>query len=394
MGADTMPSRHAEAPRPHGIKLVLFWAILAIATLGFCELLVRLGLPPLDRYPGKPSEDALLMADPVRGYGLRPGATSRHHTPDFDVRFEIDSRGLRDGPFEDALTRDFRILAVGDSYTMGLAVDERDRYSDQLEALLEARLGAGRAVVVNAGVPGYSVAQIRKTAEALLPELRPQVLIVGLYASSYWRMDNPYVLFGGTLISTSELPRMVLIDGDLLGSPFAQPRVRALDLFFKRHFQLGARLLSVVDALWTWFRGPVPGSAVPAPDAPRDAKAVEAAYQPALEELQRMNELAERYGAALVVLMINRQEVDGTFDPLESTYNEIVTRFGRERGIRVVDPLPDLVANAQGRPVFRYPDNIHWTPRAHRLVANLLLEDLERAHLLASTSDPTSPHDP
>ena len=114
-------------------------------------------------------------------------------------------------------------------------VERRDTWPQQLEGLLLDRVES--VSVSNAGVPGYSSRQIRQTIERLLPVLHPQLVVVGLYASSYWRTENPYVLFGGTLVSRDELPRLTVLPGattagaaEIFYSPYDSRRLVAVEI--------------------------------------------------------------------------------------------------------------------------------------------------------------------
>jgi len=83
-----------------------------------------------------------------------------------------NSLGLR-GAKEPDLDSTFRILAVGDSTTFGLGVNDAETWPAQLERLLQERRPG--AEVFNAGVTGYSVYQsltyLRESGFALAPNV-------------------------------------------------------------------------------------------------------------------------------------------------------------------------------------------------------------------------------
>src|SRR5262245_25549514 len=94
------------------------------------------------------------------------------------------------------------ILAVGDSYTFGTDVGDRHSWPAHLEHML------GRPVV-NAGVPGFGTDQIVMRAEALLPTLKPSVLLVSFLSddferagmATFSRANKPYfTVDGGSLV--------------------------------------------------------------------------------------------------------------------------------------------------------------------------------------------------
>jgi len=179
-------------------KLAVFWLILIGVIAAITEGLVRLTLNPPGLYP-RPQETSVMTAHPVRGYALLPGASGQYTAGGHSARIQINERGFRDRPYAEALSSDLRILALGDSFTLGLGVDAMDPWPEQLELLLRRDFGS-RASVVNAGVPGYSARQMRHTGEELIPELHPPIAVFAVNVETYWRVEDPYVYHGGQLV--------------------------------------------------------------------------------------------------------------------------------------------------------------------------------------------------
>ncbi len=91
-----------------------------------------------------------------------------------DVRVTYNERGLRDRPILPKATREYRILALGDSVTFGWGVDQDKTFAARLESLLPGRLH--RPVrVINSGVGGYNTVQevtyFKQEGLALQPDL-------------------------------------------------------------------------------------------------------------------------------------------------------------------------------------------------------------------------------
>lgn len=119
--------------------------------------------------------------DPRLGYVPAPGASLRD--PHWGT-VHIDARGLRENggaPPPPGRT----ILAVGDSFTFGDQVNDRETWP----AALERRLGMR---VANGGVFGYGFDQIVLRAEALLPELSPDALVVSVIPDDVQRTEFSY----------------------------------------------------------------------------------------------------------------------------------------------------------------------------------------------------------
>jgi hypothetical protein len=105
----------------------------------------------------------------------------------YRVAYRFNSLGFRGPDYIIPRPPDvFRILALGDSYTMGAGVHEADTFAVQLERRLNLRAaaqpGAIRYEVINAGVSGYDTRQERISYEAFASAYQPQlVLLVGVF---------------------------------------------------------------------------------------------------------------------------------------------------------------------------------------------------------------------
>lgn len=355
-------------------------AVLAVvaASIGLAEALVRVLLEPPGRWPAS-EESPVMVAHPSLGYALRPGATGRYTAGGHAARIRINLQGWRDAPLTDAVRADVRLLAVGDSFTFGLGVDSTDPWPEQLERLLGDVPGR-RAAVVNAGVPGFSARQMRQVIEALLPGLRPQVVLFGMNSETYWRVEAPYVLRAGQLVRSSALSDLTVGHRGLYYSPIVKWRwLNRLDVWLNQHFEVGAHLLALAHRLYGVVSGTRAAPPAPAAAAPVDTADVARRLEPALAEIGGAAAVARQGGARFVVLLINPQLEDGSFAPVQYAYNLVVGDFCRAAGIEVVDPLPVLVAQGAGRPRYRTVDNYHWTREADRVAAGELYRYLEAA---------------
>ena len=82
-----------------------------------------------------------------------------------------------------------RVLAVGDSNTYGLYLDEEDSYPSQLEALWNAKHPEQAQIeVLNLGYPGNGTAAILQDYKRLLATLQPDVVLLLVGANDYWAL--------------------------------------------------------------------------------------------------------------------------------------------------------------------------------------------------------------
>jgi hypothetical protein len=193
-------------------------ALLAVlvSTLGTL-LAVELGLRVMSGTPFSfpdPAAGALHMVggaypgahDPLLGYVPNPGIA-----PDnvWGTAVTITEGGLRSNG-EQRRPSGAAILAVGDSFTFGDEVSDRETWPARLESLLSRP-------VLNGGVFGYGLDQIVLRAEQLLEQTDAQTLIVSFTADDVRRCEYAY--------RYAWKPWFEVVDGalELRGVPVPEP---------------------------------------------------------------------------------------------------------------------------------------------------------------------------
>ncbi|HIG10293.1 MAG: DUF5989 family protein [bacterium] len=167
------------------INVILTWLIsLALFLCVFEGGLRLMGMGPAP---------ILLEFDRHLGWANRPDATSQRKSSEFDVTFEINSLGLRDDPMESAAKapNSFRVLALGDSFTLGFSVNREDLFVDQLERWWQAE--GRKTEIINTGTEGYSTDQaavwLAQNGAAFAPDL---VLLFAYENDLYWNGQTSY----------------------------------------------------------------------------------------------------------------------------------------------------------------------------------------------------------
>ena len=103
-----------------------------------------------------PEFQRLFTPDPVLGYRLKPGATARFTTAEFDSRITINQAGVRDREIEPKAPGERRLVVLGDSLVMAVQVPLEDTFVARLERRLNASaVPPATYRVINAGVQGY-----------------------------------------------------------------------------------------------------------------------------------------------------------------------------------------------------------------------------------------------
>jgi len=154
------------------ILAVLLGLLLPLLML---EVAIRLFGPFL---PGNYDTGSMVRRHPTLGH-FHPANTSTWvKTPQFTVRLDFNSMGLRDPRPSVAKTPGvFRILALGDSYVEGAQVQGNQTVSARMEAMLSQKLG--RPVeVINGGVFGYGSAQEYLLLDELGLQYQPDLVVL------------------------------------------------------------------------------------------------------------------------------------------------------------------------------------------------------------------------
>jgi lysophospholipase L1-like esterase len=89
------------------------------------------------------------------------------------------------------LTKNRRILCVGDSNTYGLNVERSQAYPAVLEHLWNARAISQPIETLNLAFPGQNSSGLLKNFRAMLWATRPDVVMVMIGANDYWSVPEP-----------------------------------------------------------------------------------------------------------------------------------------------------------------------------------------------------------
>lgn len=329
-------------------KKIVLTGISVLATLLLAEAALRIaGIGAVRRgspwFAGGNHPRYLFQADPVSGYTLRPGFRGREiaFTGEFEMPVEIGPLGMREHPHAAAPRPS--VLALGDSMTFGEGVPADRTWP----AVLEREAGIR---VYNGGVPGYSSVQMIGRARALVPRLRPDLIVVTL--SPQWdrnRCANPFLYLEGYIVSRRHLARIHLIGGNLYLGETRLPGIGAATAWAK-HASYLARLA-------------LPSLGGAARTLTRDR---EAAFHPSPElyepTAQALASIRDQAAAGLLAVLVESRgpayEVD---------------RANLEKALEArAIPYLSLDSVRADWPRLRYPLDQHWNEAGHRAVGTAL----------------------
>ncbi len=334
-------------------KLALSAASILI-TLLFLEIALRvLGIGAIGRgsswFAGGNHPRFLFQPDAASGYTLRPGFHGEEISrgKEFDVPVAIDGQGLREQPH--TAPPQPRVLTVGDSITFGEGVPAGSTYSAVLEKTLGVR-------VDNAGVPGYSSAQMLGRLRRYLPLLHPQVVVMTL--SPTWdigRCDSPFVYKDGYIVGKEYLDRLVLLDGNLYLRETRLPVLGTATAYAERYSNLARLALPALA-------GAARKALLHHPEA---GPSVAADVEPTARNLQEAQRLASQAGARFLAVMVDDRGPDFRHD------RHLLQARLRELGVPWVAADNQLVPRGRWKQL-RYPIDTHWNAAGHQAVGEAL----------------------
>lgn len=341
-----------------------------VLSLVLAEIVCRLMLPPPGFVPrGSDDIPGLWVEQPTRGYTYAPQFTGTIAREDFSITVRTSELGFRanSGRKVQLGSRPL-VLAVGDSFTFGWGVQYEQAWPAQLESLLsEGGVSGSEPLVMNAGVSGYSPRQIQQLTLDLVERLHPEAVVVGVYPAAIDRLFDPYDLFNGGLVRTSSVPHLQASRDGYLFSLMYRPWMMAVDFWLDEHWSFGA---------YAWkelykARERMSGGAAPVLTTVVE-KSLDAggdAIRPLLDELELIRAFVRGKPTRLMVLSIVGQERDGTISPSQRQSNGRLMAWCRETGTECVEVLSAFDARSGRAPIYRFTNDRHWSPLAHRVAA-------------------------
>jgi lysophospholipase L1-like esterase len=173
-----------------GVLLLLeggiYAAIVAVIKTGkghrfYNQIFRRIGVATALNINNIQFSEALAQYDSTLFYTLKPLAVGSHSDVEFNTKYQINSKGLRD---DEASLKDPTIVVLGDSHTMGLGVEQAETYPQLLEK-------AFQKPVLNAGISSYgTVRQMRLMSR--LPLQKCQWLVIQ-YCNNDYSENLPYI---------------------------------------------------------------------------------------------------------------------------------------------------------------------------------------------------------
>lgn len=237
--------------KKNNIKIVFYnislIGVSILLSLIAIEVVLRLFNPQiLNR-----TEDMYVKDDQLC-FKMKRNFSGYHVDPEFTVKIETNSKGLRDREIAYPNDKDkCRILAIGDSFTFGNGVEDYQSFPKVLEALLNKKRDYYE--VINAGVNGYGTDDELLFLKTEGYKYNPNIVILGFHVNNDI-YDNLYPcvvdVLNGFLVSKSEI--------DIYRSNILKKSITDTKLFLRTNFHCYRFIGDKYHLLLNNFRAPDP----------------------------------------------------------------------------------------------------------------------------------------
>ncbi len=347
-------------------RLVLFGTMVAAQFVA-----LEAGMRVWGGSEASPAFQQLFMQDPAVGHRLRPGASVRYTTPEFSAFINIAPEGVRAaGAVGPKAPGETRIVVLGDSLVLSVQVDLEAWFGTHLERALNASAPPGRTFrVINAGVQGYGPVDEWLFYKHVVEPLEPDLVLT-------------VVFVGNDAVEAFDKAAWIEADGPPADTRSAQAATAL------RRVVRSSMVLQNVRLRWDLLKASFEGPGTERPltsylaDPPADVNEGLAVARRAYGLLAAR--AADRGAATALVLMPARFQTDDADygrlrDIVQAAGGTLVRDAATERfagalaplGLPTLDLLPALRAEPDRIELF-FQQNVHLTPRGHRVVARAL----------------------
>ncbi len=329
-----------------------------------------------------------LAPDEYRHHKLVPNSYSQLQQRDFSYVQRVNNFGLRGPDVAAGKPPDtYRILMLGDSFTMGKGVEDNETFSALLQESLNRRLeacdGGTSLEILNAGVDGYApiLSFIQLTRE--LHVLEPDMVVLNLDMND--------------LVGEAVFRRQAVHgeNGEIVGVPLGPETtspVEKIRSWSERHLFLTRLLLSYVNELFDYRDLRLVTQAnfeILAHTLAQDATPREEQWRDLFASIMNIKGFADARGMEFLLStyphahQVNEREgIPGRygFVPKDALVSDkslnTIRQFALDNGLQFVDLFPAFRAHTGDKALYFHYDT-HWTPAGHEVMAGGL-----EAHML------------
>lgn len=338
------------------------------------------------------SAEPAIVRDSRVHHRLEPRRASRIETTEFEYVQDVNALGLRGPPVSrDKPAGTFRVLMLGDSFTMGKGVADHETFSALLGVELNRQAAGGRSdvEVLNGGVDSYTPVLSWLQLQMIGPVVSPDLVVLNLDMSDLLQEQTYRALAvrgpDGRINAVPAPERYDnwathlagFIDHHLLVTRWFRARFRSLD--------------ASPDGLTVEETVIRPSFELLRHTLANDDSDRATQWEDLFESILAVKQYADERGWGFVLTtypwghQVNDSEWlegRGRFIPPNAVVSDAsldrIARFAESHGVAFVDMFPAFRAYQDPRPLYHSFD-MHWTPAGHRLVAGQLEPSIEQA---------------
>lgn len=356
-----------------------------LVVLALVEIVLRITTPrEVMRY-------FFVAPDQTLHHRFMPLASGRYQSTEFNTEYRINSLGLRDREYPlEKPQGAVRILMLGDSFTEGDGVEAAETFSKVVEARLREAIPAKQIEVINAGVGSYSpiLEYLYLAKEGI--KLKPDLVVLNLDLSDFY--DD---------ITYARLAKVDSAGVPLAVSPGGSPEEgRGIATRIKDFFKDHTRIYNFVRLRINRYIEGVRHEGNFTGDLRYDKYAMlrenhttsdDSEWSLTYRYLLLIRDFLRRrdvdfwvtvypYGQQVSVKEWNVGRQFWGFKP-DTLYSiqpqSFVEAFCVRSNIHVVNMCQQIRDSSRTAFPLHLPDNGHWTPRGHQIVAGILKNQLE-----------------
>jgi lysophospholipase L1-like esterase len=372
---------------------------IVIATLVICLLLFETYFavfnPQLpNRNETRENEFTFFEYDSLLGWKNKPNAEGIFVMPDSRTFVKINSKGLRDKEYSyekpDGIKR---IVVLGDSFTWGYGVEDKDRFTEILEDSL-----LNNYEVINMGVSGYGTDQELLTLETEGVKYNPDLVIVAFHPvtdlednANAIQYSYPKPLFvmsknGNLSLTNTPVPkkedwikRWELEEENTKNESLFTKLKKFLGEhshtyhFFSRAVVSNPTLLKlfqkigVIEELPTGTLGYILNQ--------HDWDLTKALFR-------EIDTVAKNNGARTLIFIVRYKYTDIRLNEALDKITAELVDFGKQNDIMVLDYLPTFIKYAGAGDQLYFKHDGHWNADGHRTAAESIYEKLKEESLV------------
>ncbi|MFH1440979.1 MAG: SGNH/GDSL hydrolase family protein [Candidatus Omnitrophota bacterium] len=327
------------------VRTIFLFCFICFSSIIILEFIARY----IIRQPYYAFPEGYFINNEFYGYELAENFKGKYSQPEFTIDISTNSQGLRDVEHYSG-KGEFKILALGDSFSFGVGVELEDTYLSGLEQSLNDKNGT-KFSIIKAGVVGYSTFNEKIYLEKKGLNYHPDMVVI-----QFWWDD----LGIGRVTYLAET-------GFLTSGKISNVQLR---IFLNRHFRSYAliRRLFTLAASKSLFAPRIPAIT-------ENQASLNDEFSVTLEQFKEIISFCSNNQIPYLFLLIPPKEFlcdDNAIQCRWRLFCELLSK----NNVRYFDALPSLrAAVLKGEQVF-FKIDPHLNKNGHKIIAKVLEQQL------------------